>query len=200
VNTLPMALLAAGGCGVSAARLGHVEGESGATMLLRGGLGAVAAIVVVEEALGLAGQLAAVPLALALVGAWALLAVAARRAAPCSPRTPTAWSPLELGLGIALLAALATRGLHALHRTTFLYDALSYHLHAPAAWLHERRLAIVPAVFGDPAPAYAPANVELLFAFLLAPTRSGALAQAGQAPRRWRFCSCPRSGSSRRAR
>jgi hypothetical protein len=182
VNALPIALLAAGGCGLSAARLGRVDGESGATTLLRGGLGAVAAIVVVEEGLGLAGQLAAVPIALALIGISALLAAAARGAPRGAPRGPRPWSPLELGLVVALLVALATRGIHAVQRTTFLYDALSYHLHAPATWLHERRLSIVPAVFGDPAPAYAPANVELLFAFLLAPTRSGALAQAGQAP------------------
>ena len=82
----------------------------------------------------------------------------------------------------AARGARAARSGTALHRTTFLYDTLSYHLHAPATWLRDGRLSIVPAVFGDPAPAYAPSNVELLFAFLMAPTRSGALAQAGQVP------------------
>jgi len=182
VSTLPVALLAAVGCGISAARLGRAADESGATTLVRGGLGTVAAIVVVEELLGLAGQLAAVPIALALVAACAALAVTAHRLRADEPRSAPAWSPLELGLATALAVALATRGWDALHRTTFLYDALSYHLHAPATWLHDRRLSLVPAVFGDPAPAYAPANVELVFAFLLADARSGALAQAGQAP------------------
>jgi hypothetical protein len=182
VNVLPLALVGAAGCGASAARLGRATGESRATTLLRGGLGAVAAIVVVEELLGVAGLLSAVPIALGLVAAAALLAAAARRVAPHEPREEAAWSPLELGLAAALVVALAMRAWDALHRTTFLYDALSYHLHAPATWLGDRRLSIVPAVFGDPAPAYAPANVELLFAFLLAPARSGTLAQAGQAP------------------
>jgi hypothetical protein len=181
VSTLPVALLAAVGCGISAARLGRAAVESGATTLVRGGLGAVAAIVVVEELLGLAGHLAAVPIALALVGVCAALVVAAR-ARTIAPRAAAAWSPLELGVAAALAVALATRGWDALHRTTFLYDALSYHLHAPATWLHDRRISLVPAVFGDPAPAYAPANLELLFTFLLADARSGALAQAAQAP------------------
>ena len=182
MSTLPVALLAAVGCGIFAARLGRTADESGATTLVRGGLGTVAAIVLVEQLLGLAGQLAAAPIALALVGSCAALAVAARRLRPDEPRRAPAWSPLELGLAAALAVALATRGWDALHRTTFLYDALSYHLHAPATWLHDRRLSLVPAVFGDPAPAYAPANLELVFALLLGDARSGALAQAGQAP------------------
>jgi hypothetical protein len=182
VNTLPLGLVAAAGVGAATARLGRVAGESRATTAVRGGLGALAAIVIVEELLGLAGELAAAPIVLALAGVWALLAAAGRRVPREAPRAPSSWSALELGLAAALLAALATRAWDGLHRATFLYDALSYHLHAPATWLHDRRLSIVPAVFGDPAPAYAPANVELLFAFLLAPTRSGALAQAGQAP------------------
>jgi 4-amino-4-deoxy-L-arabinose transferase-like glycosyltransferase len=48
--------------------------------------------------------------------------------------------------------------------------------------MHDRRLGIVPAVFGDPAPAYAPANLELVFLFLMAALRSDALAAVGQLP------------------
>jgi hypothetical protein len=182
VSFLVLAALSAFACGVSAARLGWVVGESRATTATRGALGAFAAVVVVEELLGLCGRLAAVPIALALAGTGLLAVLAARRAPrdPGLPRAPLA--PLEAGLLAALAVALATRAWDGAHRTTFLYDTLSYHLHAPATWLRDRRISIVPAVFGDPAPAYAPANVELFFAFLLAPTRSGALAQAGQAP------------------
>ncbi len=69
-----------------------------------------------------------------------------------------------------------------LHKTFFLYDALSYHLHAPATWLADGRLSVVPAVFGDPSAAYAPANLELWFAFLMAPLHSDFLAGVGQLP------------------
>ena len=67
-------------------------------------------------------------------------------------------------------------------KTTFLYDTLSYHLHVPTTWMHDRRITIVPSVFGDPSPAYAPANVELWFLFLMAPLRSDYLAGVGQLP------------------
>jgi hypothetical protein len=182
MSLLPLAALAAFACGVSVARLGWVAGESRATTATRGALGAFAAIVVVEELLGACGRLEARPIAIALAAAGLLMVVAARRAPrePAPARAPLA--PLEAGLLVAVAVVLATRAWDGAHRTTFLYDTLSYHLHAPATWLRDGRISIVPAVFGDPAPAYAPANVELFFAFLLAPTRSGALAQAGQAP------------------
>ena len=183
MTLLPVSVLGAVGCGASAARLGRVAGESRATTFTRGALGAFAAIVLVEELLGAVGLLHAGALALALGAGCLLLALVARRAPSVEPPSPARpWTPLEIGLLAALLAALALRAWDALHRTTFLYDALSYHLHAPATWLHDGRVSIVPAVFGDPAPAYAPSNVELVFLFLLAPTRSAALAQAGQAP------------------
>jgi hypothetical protein len=162
--------------------LGRNAGESRATSATRGALGAVAAIVIVEELLGVCGLLGAGAVTLALAAACAGLAALARRAPLEATDAHAPLSPLEAGLVAALLAALATRAWDGAHRATFLYDTLSYHLHAPATWLRDGRISIVPAVFGDPAPAYAPANVELLFAFLLAPTRSGALAQAGQAP------------------
>ena len=43
-------------------------------------------------------------------------------------------------------------------------------------------LGIVPAVFGDPSPAYAPSNLELVFLFLMKPLRSDYLAGVGQVP------------------
>ena len=40
----------------------------------------------------------------------------------------------------------------------------------------------MPAVFGDPSPAYAPSNLELVFLLLMAPLRSDILAGVGQLP------------------
>ncbi len=165
------------------AALGRVPGESAATRLTRAMLIATAALIAVEIALGVAGRLGATStlitlLALAASGwAWRWRHPHAR--AP-QPRTP--WTAIEAGLASALAVALLLR-LHAgWNRTTFLYDTLSYHLHMPATWLHAGRLEIVPAVFGDPASAYAPANLELVFLALMAPLRSDALASVGQLP------------------
>ena len=168
--------------GASAARLSRAAEESRATTGVRVGLWAVAATVVVEETLGVAGSLGARATALGLaVFCAAALARASRLAPPVSvSRDP--WTPLEVGLAAALAVGLALRFHDGLHRATFLYDTLSYHLHGPATWMHDGRLSIVPAVFGDPAPAYAPSNVELILFFLMAPLRSDYLAQAGQAP------------------
>jgi hypothetical protein len=183
LTVLGASTLLALACGGLWARLGRAAGESGFTTFTRGALGAIAAIVAVEELLGACGILGARAILLVLGVACLGLATVAWRLPRVEPRAPrTTWTSLEAGLLAALLAALGTRLWDGLHRTTFLYDTLSYHLHAPATWLRDGRLSIVPAVFGDPAPAYAPSNVELVFLFLMAPTRSGALAQAGQAP------------------
>jgi hypothetical protein len=182
VIRLAVSALAALACGASLARLSRGADESGATTATRVGLGAVGAVVVVEELLGASGRLGAGAIGLALAAAAVALALVTRRSPALARRATAPWTPLDAGLLAALLVALATRVGQALTRTTFLYDTLSYHLHAPATWLADGRLSIVPAVFGDPAPAYAPSNVELLAAFVLAPTRAGALAQAVQAP------------------
>jgi len=98
-------------------------------------------------------------------------ASARRRPRPLShPRRP--WSAADAAVAAALVALFVERLWHGLHATTFLYDTLSYHLHMPATWMHEARLTIVPAVFGDTSPAYAPANLELWFLLLMAPLRS----------------------------
>jgi hypothetical protein len=183
VTLLVATLACLGLAGAMLARLGGASDESRATTLVRAAVGAFAALVVDVQALSLAGH--ATPLALLIVTAatGAALALATARfvaVARAASRTP--WTALEVGLAAALVAALATRFSHGLHRTTFLYDTLSYHLHAPATWMRDARLSIVPAVFGDVAPAYAPSNVELLFWMVMAPLRSDVLAQAGQVP------------------
>ena len=141
-------------------RLRETPGESRATKATRMLLWAVAAVVVVEAA--------SAPSACSTREATLL------RAAPRSRRRrPRCWRAGTRGSAATPRAAVARRrrparradrGLRAprcwagLHRTTFLYDTLSYHLHVPATWMHDGRIGIVPAVFGDPSPAYAPAQ------------------------------------------
>jgi hypothetical protein len=168
--------------GTRLARLGSPE-DGGATGLVRAGLWTCAVIVAVEELLGVARLLGPMQTAAALALAnAATFAATRRRWGRRAPRPRAPWTALELGLAAALVAALVTRLWHGLSRETFLYDTLSYHLHAPVTWMHDGRLSIVDAVFGDPAPAYAPSNVELVFLFLMAPVRSDYLASAGQMP------------------
>jgi hypothetical protein len=168
--------------GAAAARLTAAPAESGATRATRGALAALAALVAVEALLGLLGvstpaAVLAVLAALAAGGAWAA------RAHPApAPAARAPWTALEAALATALVAALVLQLRAGLARPASLYDTLSYHLHEPTSWLQGRRIEIVPAVFGDPAPAYAPANLELVWLFLMAPLRSEALAAVGQVP------------------
>jgi hypothetical protein len=182
VSALCLSAFFALGLGALLARVSRAADESRATTCVRAGLSTFAAIVVVEEALGVGGVLGARATLLALGLAVAGVGAATAGHAPAKPTSREPWTPLEVGLAAALFTGLACRSFDGLHRTTFLYDTLSYHLHAPVTWLHDGRLSIVPAVFGDPAPAYAPSNVELLWLFLMAPLRSDYLAQTGQAP------------------
>jgi hypothetical protein len=188
---LVASLLALAVFGASLARMGAAPGESRATTLTRGSLGAAGAAIVVQALLGAAGRLTAVH---TLVGLGLLAAGAAvtgrglarrrsrRRPAPPPPAARAPWSAAEVACAAALLALLGERLWHGTHASTFLYDTLSYHLHMPTTWMHEARLTIVPAVFGDPSPAYAPANLELWFLLLMAPLRSDYLAGVGQLP------------------
>ena len=87
---------------------------------------------------------------------------------------------------VALLAALVAFmvGFGATHSPLTLYDSLSYHLFFPARWLQDHRLSIIPTPFSDVAQAYAPANGELFFVWLMLPFHGDLLARIGQLP----FC------------
>jgi hypothetical protein len=63
-----------------------------------------------------------------------------------------------------------------------LYDSLSYHLFFPARWLQDQRLSIIPTPFSDAAQAYAPANGELFFLWLMTPFHGDLIARIGQLP------------------
>jgi hypothetical protein len=172
-------LLVAGG---RLARLTASPDASRATRAVRVGIWAFALLVAVEAALGAAGHLDPRATLLALAAVAVALAVSTRRLPPGNepPRAPL--TALDAAYLFALAAALGLRAWAGIHKETFLYDTLSYHLHVPAAWIADRRLEIVPAVFGDPSSAYAPSNLELWFAFLMAPLRSDALGGLGQLP------------------
>ncbi len=179
--------------GIGLAQIGNADGnggavESSATRAVRAALCAFAILVVVAATLGAGGRLdaghalvASILVALA-VATWERRRRLSGRAAAAARVAGEAWRVADVAVATALAAALAGRLWAGLHPGIALYDTLSYHLHAPATWMHDRRLEIVPAVFGDPAPAYAPGNLELWFWFLLAPVRSDALAGMGQLP------------------
>ena len=169
--------------GVGLARLGGPSDGSRASRAVRAMLGSFAILIGVEAALGACGRLDSTNTFLGLCGVAVAITLWTRRQFETAEAAPAeAWSIADVALACAIVVALALRLQAGLHKTVFLYDALSYHLHAPVTWLHDRRLEIVPAVFGDPAPAYAPSNVELWFLFLMAPLRSDYLASAGQLP------------------
>jgi 4-amino-4-deoxy-L-arabinose transferase-like glycosyltransferase len=180
---LSLGLLAIAGNGL--ARATGSPDESRATRAVRVMVWAFAILVVVEATLGACGRLDAGSTLAALAAVAVALAAATRRMAPRPAGGEQAREPLttlDVACVFALAAALLLRAWTGLGKTTFLYDTLSYHLHVPATWLAERRLVIVPAVFGDPSSAYAPSNLELWFAFLLAPLHSDYLAGTGQLP------------------
>ncbi len=157
----------------------HETRAAKATRIL---LWAFATVVVVQGALGAIGLLTplATLIVLALLAAGTYLMARRRPRAAAPPPEPA--TRMAVAVSAVLIAIFVFRLWSGLHPTTFLYDTLSYHLHMPATWMHDRRIAIVPAVFGDPSPAYAPANLELWFLFLLAPMRSDYLADVGQLP------------------
>jgi hypothetical protein len=179
VIALALGLGALGVVGWRAGRAGASAGESRATTATRGALAAFVLLFVVEAGLGALGLLTApaTALVLAICAAAALLL---RGRAAAARGTPAPLKPEETMFLVTLVVVFAVRFQAGVHKTSFLYDALSYHLHAPVTWMQERRLTLVPAVFGDPAPAYAPGNMELWFLFLLAPLRSDYLAGVGQ--------------------
>jgi hypothetical protein len=180
VITLGLGLCALGVVGWRAGRAGATAGESRATTATRGALAACVLLFAVQAGLGALGLLtaSATTLVLLLGAAAALLLRGPRAADAAGTRAPL--TPVETMFLVTLAALFVLRFDEGEHKASFLYDALSYHLHAPVTWMHEHRLTIVPAVFGDPAPAYTPGNMELWFLFLLAPLRSDYLAGVGQ--------------------
>jgi 4-amino-4-deoxy-L-arabinose transferase-like glycosyltransferase len=183
VLALSLGLLAV--AGIVVARAAGAPEESRATQAVRAMIWAFAILIAVEATLGACGWLDARSTLGALAAVAVAAAIGARRAVPRPPEDGRRREPLTV-LDVACLFALGAlvllRAWAGIGKTTFLYDTLSYHLSVPATWLADGRLEIVPAVFGDPSSAYAPSNLELWFAFLMAPLRSDYLAGIGQIP------------------
>jgi hypothetical protein len=163
-------------------RFGAVDGETRAAKATRMLLWAFATVVVVQAGLGALGLLAPRATFIVLVVVAPPVWILARRWPAAERPAPEPMSRLAISLLATVMAVLSFRLWAGLDKTSFLYDTLSYHLHVPATWMHDRRITIVPAVFGDPSPAYAPSNLELWFLFLMAPLRSDYLAGVGQLP------------------
>jgi hypothetical protein len=164
-------------------RLVESPDESRATRATRMLLWGSGAAIVVTAGAGAIGRLNAYVVFGVLFAAASALTALAWRRPPAERASRDPLSPVDVALTAALLAAILLPMWTGWNRTTFLYDTMSYHLHVPATWVADERLTIVPAVFGDPSSAYAPSNLELLFALLLArPAHSASLAVVGQAP------------------
>jgi hypothetical protein len=94
--------------------------------------------------------------------------------------TPPPWPLVVVAIGGALLAFAIAYGMT--HSPLTLYDSVSYHLFFSARWVQEHALSIIPTPFSDEAQAYAPANGELFFAWLMLPFHGDLLARLGQFP------------------
>lgn len=153
--------------------------DSLAGMLIRIGTLSFALVVAGELLLGSLGLIRLFP-QLVLFGG--IYGASLRLPAPAT-RPPIVVSPASLML-LAMLAPmlvfLVATGVTQSPLT--LYDSLSYHLVFPARWLLDHRLSIVPTPFSDEAQAYAPANGELFFLWLMVPFHGDVLARIGQVP------------------
>jgi len=105
-----------------------------------------------------------------------------RRPAPAIEPGPRVRGSAAIVIGI-IGALLITALAFAVTQAPFtLYDSLSYHLFFPARWLQEHALSIIPTPFSDEAQAYAPANGELWFLWLMLPFHGDVFARLGQVP------------------
>lgn len=99
---------------------------------------------------------------------------------------PLAWTPPSrvclAGLAIASALVAFAIGFAATHAPRTLYDAVSYHLYFSARWLQDHAISVLATPFSDEAQAYAPANGELFFLWLMMPWHGDFLARAGQLP------------------
>jgi hypothetical protein len=111
-------------------RFAEIDHETRAAKATRMLLWAFAIVVVVEGALGAVGLLT--PLAtLSRSRRWRRLASLVRAAAAAPRRRHPSRSRDWARAAAALIGVFAFRLWSGLHRTTFLYDTLSYHLHVP---------------------------------------------------------------------
>src|SRR5262249_5493517 len=150
-----------------------------ADLTLRCAVVAFALIVASGFALGVArllGPLYYLAIGVAALAGSLLLRARTRRSAIDSGNAP-AYLAVVL---VPIFAFIVATGLRESPQT--LYDSLSYHLLFPARWLQEHRLFLIATPFSDDAQAYAPANGELFFLWLMAPFHGDLAARVGQLP------------------
>ena len=159
-----------------ARRLFRWTGHLDAT--LRAAVVSFAFVVLAGFVLGTAGLIGTAPyLVLGLAGLAASMALPRPQAIPAGESAV----PVHLiAVVLPILAFVVAVGLTQSPLT--LYDSLSYHLFFPARWLQEHRLSIIPTPFSDAAQAYAPANGELFFLWLMTPFHGDLIARIGQLP------------------
>jgi dolichyl-phosphate-mannose-protein mannosyltransferase len=123
----------------------------------------------------------ATPIAFAIATAGVLAGSLIVRGGLKPAPSSTARVPLAaVAVGAPLLILIAAYGLT--HSPLTAYDSLSYHLFFPGRWLQEHGLSIIPTPFSDEAQAYAPANGEVYFLWLMLPIHGDLLARVGQIP------------------
>jgi hypothetical protein len=139
---------------------------------------AFALIVMAGFTLGSLGLVGRIPYLLFFAGCFA-----ASRLLKGDAREPTVALKVPIVLAAVVVPALAfVIAVGAMESPLTLYDSLSYHLSFPARWLQEHRLSIIATPFSDEAQAYAPANGELVFLWLMLPFHGDFLARVGQLP------------------
>jgi hypothetical protein len=148
---------------------------------IRAGVLSFAAVVGCGLVLASVRQLAYLPYLVSLAALLAGSLLLPSRRAPAVAAGPSGPVPI---IAFALVAAVVVFvvAFGITHAPFTLYDAMSYHLFFPARWLQDRRLLIIPTPFSDEAQAYAPANGELFFAWLMLPFHGDLLARIGQLP------------------
>jgi hypothetical protein len=172
--------LLCGFVGLTSVRLARrAFGATGATdTIIRTAVLAFALIVLAGLALGSLGLVGTIPYLLFFAGCFA-----ASRFLKGDDREPRAAPRIPVALVAVLVPALAfVIAVGAMESPLTLYDSLSYHLLFPARWLQEHRLSIIATPFSDEAQAYAPANGELFFLWLMLPFHGDFLARIGQLP------------------
>jgi Dolichyl-phosphate-mannose-protein mannosyltransferase len=148
--------------------------------LIRSSVIGFALIVLSGFVLGWAGLISPVAY-LVLFGAIAACALRLRPAGGTPRPLDVRWLPWPVvAIAAALLAFVVGHGVT--HSPLTAYDSLSYHLVFPARWLQDHRLSIIPTPFSDEAQAYAPANGELFFLWLMLPLHGDLFARVGQLP------------------
>jgi hypothetical protein len=175
--------LAAALTGASAWRLAR-RAESSRRLdevLVRAAVIAIAIVVGCTMVLGAIGRLALPELlALHLLVFGAALWITRGGSAALETARTDRLPPIAVAIGVTTIVFAVAYGMW--YAPLTLYDSLSYHLHFAGRWVQDRAITIIPTPFSDEAQAYAPANGELVLAWLMLPFHGDVLARIGQLP------------------